>query len=254
MFTQLHDPVHLLMRKMEGIDGLSDSDRVALAKLPIRSITLGTDKDIVREGDRSLQSCILLQGLACSSKITGAGKRQIVAFHLPGDMPDLQSLTLGTIDTTITTMIPSKVGIILHEHLLGLFENRRLNAGFVRSLVLDAAVSREWVVNVGRRDALSSTAHLLSELSTRMHSIGAAADGNSFDLPITQQDLADALGLSIVHANRCLQVLRKKSLISWVGQTLTILDREGLEEIGDFTPDYLHMNRRALSPASLQTA
>jgi CRP-like cAMP-binding protein len=228
---------------MESVFGLTNNERSALAALPIRVVSLCADQDIVRQADRSLQSCLVMQGLACSSKITGEGKRQIVALHLPGDMPDLISLHVGTVDMTVTTMTAAKVGIILHEHLRELFANSQLATALWRSIVADAAITREWTVNLGHRKALSRTAHLLSELITRMHAIGAV-EGDSFDLPISQAELADALGLSTVHVNRSLQSLRRKKLISWVGATVSVLDREALAEIGDFDDDYLHLCRR----------
>lgn len=240
MLTRLHDPIQLLQRKMEDIAALTADDLQALAALPIRVIALEADQDIVRQAGRNSQSCLLVQGLACSSKMLGSGKRQIVAFHLPGDMPDLQSMYLGTVDITVTTMTPAKIGIVLHEHLRELFDNSRFTTAFWRSLVTDAAISREWVANVGQRQGVCRTAHLFSELITRMHAIGAVK-GGSFDLPITQEELGDALGMSTVHVNRCLQALRRQGLISWLGKTVSILDREALAEIGDFNDYYLYL-------------
>jgi CRP-like cAMP-binding protein len=244
MLNRLHDPLQLLRHKIESIVDLTEDDHRALNELPIRLIELGANQDIVRQADKSLQSCLLMRGLACSSKIVADGRRQIVAFHLPGDMPDLQSLHLGIIDTTVTTLTPAAVGIVLHEHLRQLFDRRRLATALWRYLVTDAAVSREWVANVGQREGVSRTAHLMCELITRMHAIGAV-DGDSFDLPVTQQELADALGMSSVHVNRCLQVLRKLGLIAFAGGTLSVVNQEGLERIGDFSDDYLHLRLRS---------
>jgi len=229
---------------MEDVIDLTESERNALAGLPIRVVSLDADCDIVREADRNLQACLLMQGLACSFKMTGDGKRQIVAFHLPGDMPDLLSLHVGTVDTTVSTITAVKVGVILHEHLRELFENRRLATALWRALVADAAITREWAVNLGQRKALPRTAHLLSELTTRMHDIGAV-ESDSFDLPITQSELGDALGISTVQVNRSLQALRRKGLIAWVGKKLSILDRTGLAEFGDFDDGYLHLARQS---------
>jgi CRP-like cAMP-binding protein len=240
MLTRLHDPVQLFRHKMEGVAELSASERNALTALPVRVVSLGADQDIVRQADRNMQCCLLMQGLACSSKLTGEGRRQIVAFHLPGDIPDLLSLHVGTVDTTVTTMTAARVGVILHEHLRELFANRHLATALWRSLVTEAAIAREWAVNLGQRRGPARTAHLLSELITRMHAIGAI-EGDSFDLPITQQELADALGLSTVHVNRSLQALRGQGLISWVGKIMSVLDREALAEAGDFDEGYLHL-------------
>lgn len=209
MLNRLHDPVELLQRKIERAAALTSEDRRVLAALPIRVADFRADQDVVRQADRTLQSCLLIQGLACSYKIVENGKRQIVAIHLPGDMPDLQSFHIGQVDTTVTTMVPTKVAIILHEHLSGLFANPHIAAAFWRLLVADAAIAREWVANVGRRRAVARTAHLLAELITRMYAIGAVK-GDSFELPITQEELGDALGMSVVHVNRSLRALRQQ--------------------------------------------
>lgn len=240
MLTRIHDPVQLLRHKMEGVDALTVSERNALETLPIRVVSLGADQDIVRQADRNMQCCLLMQGLACSYKTTGEGKRQILAFHLPGDIPDLLSLHVGTVNATVATMTAARVGLILHEHLRQLFANRHLATALWRSLVTEVTIAREWTVNLGQRRGPARTAHLLCELVTRMHAIGAV-NGDSFDLPITQQELADALGLSIVHVNRSLQELRGQGLISWVGKTMSVLDQEALAEIGDFDETYLHL-------------
>lgn len=242
MLTRLHEPVTLLRLRLAGLD-LSPGEEKAITSLPVRAVSLAADQSIIREADRSQQSCILLQGLACSSKVTGEGKRQIVGFHLPGDMPDLLSFHLGTIDTAITTMTPARIGIILHEHLEELFTHRRLAAALWRAMVSEAAIHREWVVNVGRRRGIARTAHLLCELVCRMEAIGAI-DGDNFELPLTQEEMADALGLSIVHVNRSLQVLRQQGLITWRGPVLRVLDRPALMEMGDFNDDYLHLAGR----------
>lgn len=243
MFTRTHDPVQLLQRKLDVSD-LSYNDRDALAALSIRVVPMGADQDIVLQGDQTSQSCLLVQGLACSWKITGKGKRQIVAFHLPGDLPDLLNLHSGVVDTAVTTLTPAKVGIILHKDLRQLFARPRLAEALWGSLVTDAAIAREWAVNLGRREGPCRTAHLLSELMERMHSIGAV-EGDSFELPITQEVFGDALGMSTVHVNRCLKALRRQGLISWVGGRLFILDLEALADFGDFEDSYLHFGRRS---------
>jgi CRP-like cAMP-binding protein len=244
MLNRFHDPNTLLRNKMERFVELSDRDRRALSALPIRVVAFGRDQEVVREADPTTRSCLLVQGLACSSKVLSDGRRQIMAMHFAGDIPDLHSLEVGLADATITTMVPSTVGIILHEHLRDLRINPNLFTALWRWVVADGVITREWVANLGQRQAIVRTAHLLSELSVRMRALGAAGAGSSYDLPVTQQELGDTLGLSTVHVNRCLQVLRRQRLISWVGTTLTILDQDGLEEAGDFSDDYLHFGQR----------
>lgn len=105
--------------------------------------------------------------------------------------------------------------------------------------LIDASIFREWVVNVGRRDSRARIAHLLCEMAVRLKSNGAADDG-PFDFPVTQEQLADATGLTSVHTNRTLQSLRKEGLIQLTARALTVLDWDGLSEVGDFDELYLH--------------
>src|SRR5215213_1598159 len=107
-----------LIRKLESIFSLSDDERTALDSMPMQVMSLRADQDIVREGDRPSRCCLLLEGYSCTYKMTGDGKRQIMAFHMPGDMPDLQSLHLKVLDTSIATLTPCRVGFVQHEILL----------------------------------------------------------------------------------------------------------------------------------------
>lgn len=241
MLVRVHDPVQLLSHKFRNIAELSAEELDALAAVPIRVVSMAADQSIVIQDDPDPQSFVLIQGLACSFKVNGDGSRQIVAFHLPGDMPDLLSLGFGRADATIATMTACTIGLIRNDHLRELFA-KGLAVALWHVLAADAAITREWVVNLGARNSLSRTAHLLSELFARMQAIGAVK-GDSFELPITQQELGDALGISVVHVNRSLKTLRMQGLISWVGVKVSILDRVALAEVGSFVGDYLHFAR-----------
>ena len=140
--------------------------------------------------------------------MTAEGKRQILSFHISGDIPDLQSLHLSVMDHSLGTLIPCKLAFIQHDDLRSLMRNHpRLGDLFWRDTLIDAAVFRQWVVNVGRRQALARMAHLLCELLVRLRAVELVED-HAFDLPVTQAELADALGISNVHVNRVLQDLR----------------------------------------------
>jgi CRP-like cAMP-binding protein len=202
---------------------------------------LRADQDIVREGDRPTRSCALLEGFACTYKITEEGRRQITAFHISGDIPDLQSLHLKVLDTSLGTITPCKVGFIQHESLRDLCERHpRIASALWPQTLIDAAIFREWTTNVGRREAYSRRAHILCEMVVRMRAVGLAQD-YTCDLPITQSEFADAAGLSTVHVNRTLQELRGEELIILKGTTLQVLDWDGLTRAGDFDPTYLHL-------------
>ena len=234
---------HPLIRKLESIFTLTDEERDALVSLPMQVADLKADQDVVREGDRPTRSFAILAGFACTFKIVGEGKRQIMAFHIPGDMPDLQSLHLTVLDISVGTITPCKVGFIRHETLHDLCGRYpRIASALWRQTLVDAAVFREWITNVGRREGYSRLAHILCELVTRMRAVGLAQD-HTCDLPITQSELADATGLTTVHVNRVLQELRGDELIKLAGGTLTVLDWDGLKKAGDFDPTYLHLEQ-----------
>jgi CRP-like cAMP-binding protein len=230
-----------MIRKLESVFTLTDDERHALQQLPMQMVAIRADQDIVREGDRPSRSCLLLSGFACTYKMTKDGKRQIVSFNLPGDVPDLQSLHLKVLDNSIGTISPCSVGFITHEALQDICTRYpRLAAAFWRETLIDAAIFREWVLNVGRREAYTRMAHVLCELLTRLRAVGLA-DDNACDLPITQGEFADAIGVTPVHVNRVLQQMRTEGLIELKGVRLNIPDWERLKQAGEFDPTYLHL-------------
>jgi CRP-like cAMP-binding protein len=236
----VHPQEHPLVSKLGSIAKLSHDDKAALRNLPLHVQTLRADQDIVRDGDRVSRSCLLLEGFACRNKFTGDGKRQIMSFHIPGEIPDLQSVHLTRMDHNLQTLTACQVGFIRHEELLAVCEKYpRLAAAFWRETLIDAAIFREWVVNVGRRDAIARMAHVFCEFFFRMRMLGLTTD-HTCEFPISQVEFADALGLSTVHTNRTLQELRSQGLIALKGKTLTVKDWEGLKKVGDFDPAYLH--------------
>lgn len=237
---------HPLVRKLEtqGLR-LRDEELAALLDMPLQVETLRADQDIVREGDRPTRSCLILEGYAATYKITAIGKRQIVAFHIAGDIPDLQSTHLEVLDTSLGTLTPAKVGFIRHEAINHVCERHyRIACVLWRQSLIDATIFREWVVNVGRREALNALAHVMCEFVTKMRTMGLS-DGAECELPMTQAELGDALGISTVHVNRTVQKLRAAGLIRLQGARLTVLDWEGLREVGEFDPTYLHLQRQA---------
>jgi CRP-like cAMP-binding protein len=209
----------------------------------MQMVAIKADQDIVREGDRPSRSCLLLSGFACTYKMTKDGKRQIVSFNLPGDVPDLQSLHLKTLDNSIGTISPCSVGFITHDDLRAICERYpRITAAFWRETLIDGAIFREWVLNVGRREAYTRMAHVLCELLTRLRAVGLVED-HACDLPITQGEFADAIGVSTVHVNRVLQAMRANGIIELSGDRLKVPDWETLKRAGDFDPTYLHLKR-----------
>lgn len=233
--------IQALIRKLERGLRLSEEERAALESLPVRLQQIRTDQDIVREGDRPGSCFVLLDGFAAAFKRTGAGKRQIMTFHIAGDIPDLQSLHISRLDNTVTTLTPCKVAFVEHGALLDLCARfPRIANALWRETLTDAAIFKEWVLNVGRRDAYAGVAHLICEVVTRMRAVGLVHDDHCA-FPMTQNELADAVGISAVHINRTLQELRSAGLITLGRGKLQIHDWEGLKAAGDFAPDYLYL-------------
>jgi len=240
----IHPHTAALIRKLEGIAPLAPDERAALLRLPVRLKTIAADQDIVREGDTPSECCLIVEGYACRYSLTGEGKRQILSFHISGDIPDIQSLHLEVMDHSLGTLIPSKLAFIQHDDLRSLMRNHpRLGDLFWRDTLIDAAVFRQWIVGLGRREARGRIAHLLCELLVRLRAVDLVKD-HIFDLPVTQAELGDALGISTVHVNRVLQELRGEGLISLQGGTVKVLDWEGLQVAGEFDPTYLHLVKK----------
>ncbi len=239
-----HNP---LIRRLESIFDLTDDERRALLDLPIQPAALKADQDIVREGDRPSRCCLILSGFACTYKVTAQGKRQIVSFALAGDIPDLQSLHLKVLDNSISTISPCSVGFITHEDLRKICDRYpRIAAAFWRETLIEGAIFREWVTNVGRREGISRMAHVLCELLVRLRAVGLVED-HVCDLPITQGEFADALGFTTVHVNRVLQEMRAEGLIVTQGTRLTIPGWDKLKAAGEFDPTYLHLENEQVA-------
>jgi len=182
---------------------------------------------------------LLVDGFAIRQKVV-ADKNQILAFYVPGDLPDLHTLQLPVMDYELVSAGRTTVALISHADIRAVLEySRALMHAFWRETLVDASIYREWVANIGSRDALSRVAHLICELATRLERVDLIED-DVFRVPFTQANLADACGLSTVHINRTLQELRHRGLIKWQGQTVTLLRRKKLEEVAEFKPDYLH--------------
>lgn len=234
----------MLIRKLGSIAQLSTDERQAIEQLPTTIRYLPPGHDIVREKDRPSQCCLMLQGWACRYQLLAEGKRQILSFHISGDVPDLQSLHLQVMDHNLCTLTKATVAFIPHDAL------RELTTAFPgiaailwRDTLVDAAIYREWMTGIGRRSADASIAHLFCELYLKLEAIGLARD-HTYQLPVTQQDIGDARGLSNVHVNRVMRDLRESGLISWHRGSLEISDWQELVKLCDFDPTYLHLERR----------
>jgi CRP-like cAMP-binding protein len=173
--------------------------------------------------------------------VLSTGRRQITDFHVVGDFVDLHSFLLKTMDHGILALTQCRVGLVPHTTLTEITEKYPHLARLLwLNTLIDSAVHREWLTAMGRRPANGHLAHLICELFLRLKIVGQA-DNGTIQLPITQAELGDALGLSTVHVNRVLQSLRADGLVRWQGSSLTILDWDRLQEVAEFTPTYLNL-------------
>jgi len=233
-------PLTTLVKRWSKHSNLSEADRTAIADLPYTRKSYGKDAYIVREGERTTDCALLLKGFAYRQKTLRNGARQIISFHIASEFVDLQNGLLGTADHNVQSIDHCEAAIISRAALIDLAgSSPAIRQAMWIDTLIDASIFREWVVNVGRRDSRARIAHLLCEMALRLKYIGAGEYGG-MDFPITQEQMADATGLTSVHTNRTLQSLRKEGLIQLTARSLTVLDWEGLREAGDFDELYLH--------------
>ena len=233
------------IRRLEQLGTLSEQEKRVIMNANLTPQTNEDDQDLVREGDRPAYCPLLIEGFACRYKTLENGQRQIMAFHVPTELCDLTSLLLRRLDYSIGTLTPVRVIFIPHATILAWAKNHPGLAYLLwRATLVDASVSREWIVNVGRRTAYQRTAHLLCELVLQMRSAGLAR-GLTCDMPLTQGELADALGLTPVHVNRTLQWLRGEGLVEFGNGRLTVRNWRDLKRAAGFDATYLHQSMTA---------
>jgi len=232
-------PATMLLRKLEQIMVLTDAERQTIAELPERVLQVARREDIV-DGSKPTSVRLIRSGIACRYTLLGEGVRQITAFLVPGDCCDLRALILGDMDHAVAALGPCEVAVVPHQRLFAAIEKHpRLALAFWGDTLVDAAIHRDWVANVGRRSAYARIAHLLCEIWFRLKSVGLSHD-HAFDLPLTQTDLGDATGLSVVHVNRTIRELREDGLIHVSkGRVVQLLDWQRLTEVAEFDPSYL---------------
>jgi CRP-like cAMP-binding protein len=229
-----------LVRKMVVLAGLEGADRDAIIGLPYRLERAEAGRHLVQEGSKPAECCVLLKGYACRYKVVASGGRQIVSFHIMGDLLDLQHLYLATADHHVQAITAVEVAWIPKSELRALARERPTIAEALwRDSLIDASIFREWVLNVGRRDAKSRIAHMLCEFVVRCEAVGLFR-GRMFELPLTQEQIADATGLTPVHVNRMLKALTDEGVLAGGNRSYRVANWQRLQMIGEFDRAYLH--------------
>ena len=236
-----------LISKLDSIGRLNADDRVAVAGLPLRTRTVDAGDDLVLEGSSPTECLVVLDGLLARYNLVRDGERQIHSFHIPGDLPDRDTLHVGVMDHSICALSSARVAFIPHEAITALLNARpNIAVALWRDSIIDGGIYRQWLTGVGRRSAKQRVAHLICETFVRMGAVGLA-ENDHFYFPVTQSQLGDALGLTAVHVNRTLQELRQAGLITWKGTVVSVPDVEALQHAGDFDRTYLHLRTSTAS-------
>jgi CRP-like cAMP-binding protein len=229
-----------LIAKLRRMGPLNDEDVAALEAIPVRRESRRAGTYVVREGDRVETCAVLLTGYGCRSKTTREGRRQIVSFHMPGDILDVQHILLERADHNVQVITNATYIVMKAADLRDLVRRRsNIAEALWRDSLIDASVFREWVLNVGQRDARTRIAHMLCEFAMRNAAAGQGSP-ELFDLPMTQETIGDATGLTPVHVNRMLAALDSEGVIVRQRQQIQIADWPRMKRIADFDPAYLH--------------
>ena len=233
-----------LLRKLEGYGPLPEADKAALRALGAGAHRVAAGTDLIREGDEPSGVFLVLEGFACRYKLRATGARAIMAYLVPGDFCDLDVALLPRMDHSLATLSTCRVARVALDTTAELLQRPALARTLRMATLVDEATAREWLVNVGRRSGIERLAHLFCELHARLAVVGLTA-GDSYDLPITQAELADTTGQTGVHVNRTLGELRRQGLIELGQQRLTILDMPRLRALAEFRSNYLHLGDEA---------
>ena len=232
--------VHLkkLKRRIE----LSSEEERAVRESVAEIRKVPADQVLIRSGEELNSSTILLDGWMARGRDLAGGERQVTELHVAGDFADLHGLTLKRLDHDVTTLTDCIIGVVPHERLQQITKiYPGLAQAYWFSTNVDGAITRELALSLGQRSAISRMAHLFCELHLRLEAVGRARN-HGFEFPLTQRELSECLGLTVVHVNRTLQELRRRNLVELENRQLTILDPRGLKGVAEFDPSYLYLD------------
>lgn len=232
--------LQLLARKIDLHHRLSAEERQAILDLPHKIRKLEAQSYLLREGDRPERCAVILTGYAIRHKLTGDGSRQILAINIPGDAVDFQNLFLAESDHNVQMLTRGVVAEVPRHVIEELVLNyQEVFRAIMITTLVEASIFREWAVNIGQRDSRTRIAHLLCEFAYRLGSEHLEHDG-IYELPMTQEQIADATGLTAVHVNRVLQALQREGLIERDRRMVRFPSWRRIQDVGDFNPRYLH--------------
>lgn len=238
--NSIHDSIIASLTRHAALD---EDDYAALRGLQLSPRQIEPSTYLVREGEKPTRCAFILSGFTYRQKLTSNGARQIVSLQIPGEFVDLQNLWLNESDHNVQALTRTQIADIDIGALRTVVTTRpAIATAMWRTSLIDSSIFREWIVNIGRRDAHTRVGHLLCEFSLRLEAAGIATTG-AYDLPMTQEQLGDTVGLTPVHVNRVLKALAQRGLIERDRRQIRIVDWVGLRDASDFNPRYLHLGQ-----------
>lgn len=232
------------LKKLRIRDHISGEEENAIRSAMLEVREASADTTIIAHGREVHESIMLLDGWMARTSSMASGHQQIIELQFCGDFVDLHGFTLKRLDHNVMAITDCRYGVFPHDRLRQMLEKHpHLTRVYWLMTNVDAAIHREWTVSLGRRAAPSRMAHLFCEILVRLEIVGQTT-GNSYQFPLTQQELGDCLGLTAVHVNRTLQLLRRQKLIEVERGWVNILDLPALKALGEFEPDYLYLEKQ----------
>jgi CRP-like cAMP-binding protein len=236
-----------LIARIAGYSDISEGEFTTLTSAPVERARHPRGATIISAGDDPTHVFVVSKGWALRYRTLNDGRRQIVNVMLPGDCFDLQALIATKADHSVVALTNVELLRLKRENFLNaLKSNASLATAFWWAAVQEESILREQIVRLGRRSGRERLAHMLLELRRRLLQAGQEV-GDTLTLPMSREVLADLLGLSSVHVSRSVSALRDAGLIRTSNGSIQLLDIEGLAEVAQFDPSYLHI---ASSPAA----
>ncbi len=228
---------------------LGAEERAAVAAITGSRRIVRANETLVREGSRPDRVCLILKGVAYRYRYLANGRRQIFGYLIPGDLCDTQFVILNECDHNVGLLCDTEVAVIsLAALMTAMVKHPKIERALLMMSLVEAAMLREWLLNVGQRDASQKLAHFFCELSARFKALGNHDVDKGFTIPLTQIELADTMGLTVVHVNRILQRFRHDRLLNWSRRHFDIVDYQQLEHLAGFDPSYLRLNESRAEP------
>lgn len=232
----------LFLTKIQRHTRLTDEERAAFLNLAGEAYSVAADTDMVRRGDPIDSTCLVVEGLLARIVDTQSGHRQIAALYVPGDMPDVHAAMMTTATATLHAVSATRVARMQRNDIDALLQKYPvLVEALWRETIIDSIIAMEWTANVGQRQAKSRLAHLFAEMAVRFGRV--TANRFRYQLPMTQENLAEATGMTPVHVNRTLQALRANNLLDLSGGWVEVQNWSGLVALAEFDDSYLKHDR-----------